>query len=178
MIYAKETRIGIDQAIYNFQVKLEDLGLNDTDVYGRLYVNRKKNASIAEAYVSNGEYKEIFLDDRKTGVFGFIVDGTRDGFDVIKTDVRLIGSFNLDTLYGNTTRNDEELLLLVLNAITGGIKADNRREIQTEMEDVFRGLEVTRISFRNMQPWFNFSIAFKLSYVNNICDILPKVRTI
>lgn len=73
-VYAKSNPVGIDKRILRIQNKLDELDWGNIDVYGKLYINQKNGERIAEAYVGNGEYSEIFVDDRKTAVFGFFCE--------------------------------------------------------------------------------------------------------
>jgi len=172
MIYEKENPIGIDKALGRFQKKLEAIGIPDVHIYGRIYLNKKGDDILPQVHVKGKDYESVFINDKHTGDIGFLIDGTRTGFDMINTKVKMICSFNLDRVYDTTKRNDEELLLQVVDSISKLAKAPDWGEINTDFDEVYR--EVTRSKFkaRQMQPWFNFSVEFTLRYVNDICDYI------
>jgi hypothetical protein len=164
-IYAKQNPVGIDKQILKLQRKVDELTWGNIDVYGRVYINERNGVKVAEAYVG-GDYKEIFVDDRKTAVFGFLVGETRSGLNMIKANVELICSCNLSKIGVATERNDEEVLLSVLKIIKYNTLFDNEREIKTGLENVFSQVSTEQFKFRDMQPYFNFSIGFDIVYKN------------
>jgi hypothetical protein len=166
-IYAKTEPVGIDKAILKWQNRLENCfgDTIDIDVYGRLYITeRKDNKKVAEAYVSEKEYRDVFLDDRKSAIFGFLVNENRTGFSLTKCNVELICSCNLEKIYGSDLRNDEETILTVLQIIQHYSLRPNQKQIKTGLANVFNGVSIDKFKFRDMQPWFNFSISFDLVY--------------
>jgi hypothetical protein len=168
-VYSKTNPVGLDKAILRVQNRLSKLSWSNIDIYGRLYINDRDNLKVAEAYSTNGEYKEVFVNDKKTAVFGFVVTGTRQKFSVVSATVKLICSVNIKTVYGSTERKDEEALLEVLKHLTGIINFNNQARIQTRLQDVFSDFSPERFKYRNMQPWFNFSLEFDVNYKNDIC---------
>lgn len=164
--YKKPDPTGLDEVIQWIQDSIEEIGWSNTAIYGKLYVNERLNGKVAEAYVSSGEYSEVFVDDTKNAVFGFIVDGKRRGYTMIKTTARLICSINLDKIYSNLYRNDEEVMRTIVRAIDIHLLGEKFIEISTDLSEVFSGLSIDRFKFRDMHPWFNFSITFELTYKN------------
>lgn len=167
-VYAKSNPVGIDKRILRIQNKLDELDWGNIDVYGKLYINQKNGERIAEAYVGNGEYSEIFVDDRKTAVFGFFVSENRSGLNMIRVPVELVCSVRLDKLSVTTERQDEEALLEVHKIIKKETLRPQEREIKTGLSNVFNRISTERIKYRDMHPWFNFSIGFDLVYKNEI----------
>ena len=163
-VYAKTSPIGLDRKIYWIQNLIEDIGWSDIGVYGKVYINQKDGLNVAQAYSGDGEYKEIFIDDRLNAVFGFIPSGTRTGFTVFRNKVRLICSVNLTKIYGASERNDEEAIKAVLDAIYEQVSNKAELVVYTDKDDVFRDLSLDRFKHRNMQPWFNFAIEFNINY--------------
>lgn len=178
MIYAKEQPIGIDKQIYRFQQKISSIGWDNMAVYGKLYVTKRKNEKIAEAYIGNGEYKEVFIDDRHSAVFGFIPSDTRNGISFVNSDVKLICSVNLNKISNTSERKDEEAMLTVISVISPLLRSDNEKLILTGIEDVFSEISINRIKHLDMHPWFNFAFTFNIQYINDICDTLTHVATI
>jgi hypothetical protein len=169
-IHSKVSPTGIDKKLLLFQTALNGLSWTNTEVYGRLYVVDRDENKTAETYVSGGDYKEVFVDDTKAAVFGFFVGDTITTSSVaITVPVKLVCSCNLTTLYGSTERKDEEAMLLVLKTVSSLLPSSEEKVISKKMADVFSEVTVERFKFRDMQPWFNFSISFNLSYSNNNC---------
>lgn len=166
-VYAKNNPVGVDEEILWFQNSIAELGWQNTDIYGRLYVNKKGKDDIAEAYIGGKDYKEVFIDDTKNAVFGFIVDGQRTGYTIYTADVKLICSLNLVNLFPNAPhRYDEEAISQVICAIDSRIANKGDIEIATDNDIVFSEVSRDRFKYRNMHPWFNFSVKFKLRYKN------------
>lgn len=162
-VYAKENPVGIDKQLYKIQVELDKLW--DADVYGKLYINTKDGEKIAEAYDGAG-YKEVLIDDRKDAVFGFFVSDNRTGLSMIKVTVDLVCSCNLKAIYATDVRKDEEALLAVHKIMERLILLKNEKGIKTGLSNVFSNVSTSRFKYRDMQPWFNFSITFDLAYNN------------
>lgn len=164
-VYSKSNPIGLDRQLFRIQNRIASLNWGDIDIYGKLYINeRDKGVKVAEAYLNNGEYKDVFIDDTKNAVFGFIVSDNRDKLAMIKCNVNLICSCRVDKIYNTTERMDEEAISDVLRAISEHILLVNQNSITTGLNSVFSGLSVEKFKFRDMYPWFNFSISFSLSY--------------
>lgn len=173
-IHSKVNPVGIDKRLLQFQTALNGLSWTNTEVYGRLYITEKtinKDViKIAESYSLSGEYVEVFIDDTKNAVFGFIVGDSLNADSIrITVPVKLICSCNIDAIYGSTERKDEEAMLTVLKVISSLIPNSDERDIKKKMSDVFSEISVEKLRFRDMQPWFNFSIGFNLSYTNTNC---------
>ena len=169
-IYAKASPVGVDHEIYKFQQRLNALDWSNISVYGKLYLTIRNDKVIAEAYKSNGEYGEVFLDDKQSAVFGFMVSDNREGLSFVKAELKLICSVNLNKVFVSAERKDEEAILTVLKAVTPMLLSNNEGQIITGFEDVFSGIDTERIKHRNMHPWLNFALTFNVSYFNNLCE--------
>jgi len=169
-VYAKTNPIGIDKKLLKIQNKLSELTWDNFDVYGKLYINQKNGEKIAEAFVGDGEYREVLIDDTKTAVFGFFIGDNRGGLNMIRVPVELVCSCRLDKIDDENERNDEEVLLTVLKKIKRetGLLEPQEREIKTGLSNVFNRVSIEKFQYRDMHPWFNFSIAFDLIYKNEI----------
>lgn len=167
-VYAKENPVGLDKRLYKLQLKINEIGWDNIDVYGKFYINERNEIKIAEAYVGNGEYREVLVDDRKTAVFGFLVGDTRSGLNMIKTPVELVCSVDLSKIGESTDRNDEEAMLQVLKIMKYNMLLDNEKEIKTGLDNVFSSISTEQFKFRDMHPYFNFSIGFDIVYKNDI----------
>lgn len=168
-VHLKNNPVGIDLRISKFQNVLNNgLSWGDIDIYGRLYSNKRDGKDVSEAYIGGNEYKEVFVDDygNKSAVFAFLIGENRSGFTPIEADVTLVCSCNLNRIYGNDERRDEETLLEVLSVLDPYIIRDREGNIKTGLENVFSFTDSSRFKFRDMSPWFNFAITFKTIYKN------------
>jgi hypothetical protein len=170
MIFTKDNPIGIDAPIKRLQLKLN--GLWDADVYGRVYLNSKEGV-IAEAYISNNSYKDIFVEKGKN-VIGFVDLGIID-FDktgkVQTASIDVVFTLDLSTivpLYSTLVRNDEEALQSALNVIqkTSGWAINSVRK--GNIKTVFNFMDTSKITYRDMQPYFNFAVNCKVNFLNNL----------
>jgi hypothetical protein len=165
-VYSKSNPIGLDKSLLKIQEKINEIGWSNISVYGRLYVNQREGKKIAEAYSGANEYKEILLDDSKNAVFGFFIDDTRVGLNMIRVPVELVCSCNLSKLYDSTERKDEEALMAVHKIIKRITKIVHEKNIRTGLDNVFRRISIDSFRNRDMHPWFNFSIEFDVVYKN------------
>lgn len=163
-IHAKENPVGLDRELLRLQNRINAIGWDNIDVYGKLYVNERNGKNVAEAYVGSGEYKDVFLNDKVNATFGFIVGDARQKLTMIKCNVKLICSCNLDGLYDSTERKDEEALIEVVNLLKPVILLPNEGTITTGLKSVFTGLSTDSFKYRDLHPWFNFSISFDMTY--------------
>ena len=164
-IHSKTNPIGLDLQLQRIQKRIDSIGWGDIDVYGKLQINEKnKGVKVIEAHIGSGEYKDVFVDDTKNAVFGFLVSDNRDKLAMIKCNVRLICSCRVDKIYNTTETMDEETILDVLKVISEQILQINQNNITTGFDSVFEGVSIEKFKFRNRYPWFNFSISFMLSY--------------
>src|ERR1044072_8615504 len=120
MLITKTNPVGIDVAIQNLQTHLHKQlvvkwGLTGADdpayqSYGRVYRNKKDSQYIAEAYIGNNEYKEVYWDDTLTAI-SFFGTGSKTTFDVgNKVDVHQVFFVNVDKVKPNKAhRADEEV---------------------------------------------------------------------
>jgi len=167
-VHSKTNPVGLDKSLLKIQNKIDDIGWENIEVYGHLYVIEKDNRKFAGAYVGNGDYEDVLLNDKKNAVFGFFVSENRTGLSMIRTPVEIVCSCNLAELFGNTERSDEEAMLNVLRIIKNMTLFNNESGIKTGFTNVFSGLTTDGLSYRDVQPWFNFSISFDIVYKNEI----------
>lgn len=160
MIIAKAENNGVDEAILIVQKILDTLQYNDVNIYGRVYRNLRDDNYRAEAYTQNKEYKEIFINDSKGGIFGFYITSRKSNKGTLLNEMDLIFTGDLTKLSGETGRYDEEFLMTVLNLLNNnGISTG---EVKTGVDSVFTNFEKDNIKFRDMQPYFVFSIKITL----------------
>ena len=118
-IYSKTELEGIDNRIYRIQRDLNNrIEWSNFDIYGRLYISDDGKFKIANAYTSDGEHKDIFFDDKKTAIIGFIVDDNRDGINISVVPVNIICSCKIDKIYNSGNMNDENIIQSLLSVIS------------------------------------------------------------
>ena len=176
MLFQRPDPKGIDFGIQKLQsdlfIELVKKGWADYDSYDRAYRNKKGDDKIPEAYLKNGNYKEMLFNDEETVTSFFLSDEKRT-YDLDKVlwsqGVSIIFQANLAKLYPDIDhRGDEEMI----NQITLAIKKtfwDNRlTETITGFEKVYDSL---KLSYNNKEfdDMGNFCIIrfnFKMIYSN------------
>lgn len=170
--YLKNNAVGVDKEINSCISKIDSF-LNDNyswdvDVYHKVYRERTNDGVYAPyVFVSDKDYKEVFLNDKTNGEVAFYLDNTREINGIVSVDCDVIFSVNLDKVdSGSLKREDEKAMLVALAAVEeyGEVTA-----INTGLDNVFSDFNTERIMFRNMQPYLNFSFSINLSYKNNRC---------
>lgn len=165
MIYLKTDPVGVDTAInlwierFNKQlIQKKGWGLN---IYHKLYREKIDNAIVPHAFLSDIEYREVFINDSIDGEVGFLLSPVREQMEGFKykTEMDIIFSVNLDRLDDTSKREDEKAMMAALNVITGYTQV---KSIKTTLEEVFRGFDTKRIIYKDMQPFFNFSFTIDL----------------
>lgn len=183
MMISKTNPAGMDWYIQKLQERLHT-ALLPTDAYmcyGRAYRNRTDNGYIAEVYIGNDRYQEVYLDDSKTLISFFGVSGTEKVGKLAEVDIHLVFFANLTALAlkdykGNTIahRADEELHQKVRN-ITGmssfGLAPVS---IETGVTDALREYPGSRREDRllkaDMHPFHCFRVNMTLIFdPNKIC---------
>jgi len=176
MIHLKSDAVGFDKSINRMINKLNKhvntyLGY-DFEIYHKIYRNKLEVdgnlITIPEALLSNGDYREIFINDKYNGIVGFLPAETREvNGSNAEVEVDVIFSVKMDTIFDTGQREDEKMLLSCKNAVDHfGFEVT---EIKTGLENVYSGFDTSRINFRDMNPWFNFSFTILVIY-ENICD--------
>ena len=167
MIIAKTTRYGIDVPIYLAQSDLQEslpwADMTKVAIYGKIQRTTKDGVTIPEAYVTSGEYKDVFIDDRWHAVIGFIVDEVREGF---QADVSAVFTVQLNKIHGNNNRDDEKALLEGIRALG---YSPELVEIREGIDSVFSGFDIDSIANRDMGKWFVFSVRTTMYYSDNYC---------
>jgi len=164
MVYKAEILTGIDANISRLQDRLNaDLAWSENvDIFGRLYQNKKNNSDVIEAYAGAGEYSEVFLNDCKKGVIGFLVNSR----EIVSNEVPIIIIFSIiiPETYAGNLNHDEHIIMDCQRIIrnSGLIKAS---QINTDFEQIFSGTDIKRIQYRNMYPFVNFSISGTMRFV-------------
>jgi hypothetical protein len=166
----KDDPKGIDQIIDSIQKRLNlgiDIGDATSEIYPRAYKNTKNkrvNKLIPEIYIGNGNYKEMFFDDRIALIAFFIVRDEKEiDSGLIKADFSIIVQANLNKLFPTEldTRKDEELQMMFYNALNNWIyKIDS---IETGIENVYREFDVSAVLLDDM----SFQHVFRINMTGN-----------
>jgi hypothetical protein len=182
MLIIKIKPIGIDAAIQELQTYLhkqlvKSWKLSDDSVYqayGRVYRNKKDNQYIAEAYIGNNEYKEVYWDDTLSAISWFGISGKTEFDKQNKTDVHLVFFVNLQKLKPNIQhRADEEIRNEIQKIFGYSLFGFSFESIELWLENVLREYPGSRRDDRlkavDMHPVHCFRINFKIHYDSNIC---------
>jgi hypothetical protein len=186
MIYAKSVTYGLDSKIKKMQTALQDYlpwfnedGVSDTDIaiYGKLYRNPDpENRMIPEAYKSDTEYSQVFVDDKIGATIGFLPIPNRSISDnKYLQNIDIICTINLTKIYGANERYDELALQQFINALNQDNSIHELIEVKEGITNVFGEFYNENIKFNNMQPWYVFSVTAAIEYVNDYC---PSVSVI
>lgn len=171
MIYSKENPIGIDHKIYLLQKSLySKTGWNNIEVYGRVYRNPNDGGYKPEAYVKDGEYKDVFTNDLKSGTIFFIENEvhTFTGGYEFETEVKIVFMLDLKKLFGTNVRNDQEVHQKAILEVRKH-KYFTLTKIEKGVENILKGFNTSNIKINDMQPYHVFAIVGKLKYSINQC---------
>ncbi|HRS66198.1 MAG TPA: hypothetical protein P5519_09985 [Spirochaetia bacterium] len=190
MLITKTNPVGIDALIQQLQTKLhtelctawaltdcENDQQNKYYCYGRAYRNATANGFIAEVYTSNGEYKEVYWDDKLYAVSFFGIAAQTDRTIGSKTDVHLVYFVNTKKLKPDVThRADEEVRLDVLNIIgksSFGFVVDSvELWLQNVLQEYPGSIRDERLKYVDMYPVHCFRLNMTINYNPNYCSSL------
>jgi hypothetical protein len=180
MLIVKQNPTGIDVAIQKVQSFLHSKlitkwGTDQYNAYGRCYRNRKEGGYIAEWYEGNGEYKEVYYDDR-IAVSSFF--GTSNQIEMgikNKVNIHLVFFVNLSRAKPLILhRADEEARNDVLNLLGNGLHGMVVTSVDMWLENCLREYPETIRSLRqdnrfDMHPVHCFRINFSSLYNTTDC---------
>jgi hypothetical protein len=176
MIIAKTNPVGIDQVIDRMQTYLENkLAFATWENNHRAYINPKisgQDGFIAEVYVSNGEYRECFYDDRFNATSFFITSDTTQTEDkrLVQT-VSWIFQCNLKKLAALIPhRADEEIRNKVINAFKSMIGIYEIESIETGIDNVYNEFERSKLKNNNMSDLYVLRVNVQVKYDSTCCD--------
>lgn len=142
------------------------------DSYARVYRNKSvSDGWVAEAYLSNGDYKEVYYDDT-VDVVSFFGLGTTQNIGLLNSvDVHLVFFVDLSKLKPSLThRSDSEVISDVLNVIGASAHGFTPVSVETGLQNVLKEYPGSRRDDRlkhvDMQPRLAFRINFELKYSN------------
>lgn len=180
-IHAKIAPVGVDFEIdrmqSHFAYKLSHLTTN-SEWYPRIYplpIEGRVNPQVPAHYEADKDYSEVLFNDEKDLTCFFVV-APQSPFDYVKGEytrrVSMIFQANLANLYqGILHRADEEFHMSIHNAW----KQSNIRKfwkiesMETELENVFREFDRTKINLSDMQPRHVVRFNFMVTYTPKCC---------
>jgi len=149
----------------------------DYDCYGRVYRNKKDSQYVAELYTGNGEYRDIYWDDKKAAISWFGT-GSTISFDVKnKIPVHLVFFVNLKKLKPNIQhRADEEVRMDVQKLFGKSLHGFAFESVELWLENVLKEYPGSRrdksLTAVDMEPVHCFRINLSLIYgLTNNCVI-------
>ena len=170
MLIRKTDPVGVDKLIDALQVFIDQLNLPNWNNYARAYKNPKRfdeRGFIPEVYTSNGNYEEVFFNDKYSITSFFVVGDSRNtaitGRSIVT--VSLIVQCKLKDVFPQIShRADEELINMFWNklkAFTLGAKVES---IETHIDDVYKEFVREQVKFDNLGNFnvvrFNMTGAF------------------
>lgn len=173
--------VGIDKIIDELQSDLfieltNNFGWTNYESFDRAYRNKKKEDTLAEVYLQNGEYKEVLFNDNQTVTSFFLADERRAftaSGSKFEQDVCVIFQANLKKLFPLlTNRGDEEMIDNIYKAIKNKHWDERLTEVITGVDRVYESLKIS-YNKKYFDDMSYFSIArfnFKLLYTNTKCS--------
>ena len=183
-VFIKAKPAGVDITIQSAQKYLyaelnKTWGTGDStlDAYGRIYRNQSNDGYIPEAYDGKSEYKEVFFDDLKSGLFFFLLGEKQEYNGGLFTPVAIIFEVNIPLIKpGYAWRADEEIrtdveLLCHGNRLKG--LGFTLKGVETGIDSVFREFSGWRkekgIKYGDEHPYHCFRLNFNLLYTISNC---------
>ena len=163
---------GIDVAINDLQKDLysgvTSAWSGDIEGYGRVHKKIKDDKTFPEYYKGDGQYKDVYYDDKLGAGFFFIVgddDSTEDEMLFI-SKVKCVFMMNLERAYpSDDERSDIKAQRLVVSLLR---EYDYHGYVVTgiskTVSNIFSGFDTSKINTADVHPAHCFSINIDLSY--------------
>ena len=176
-LYLRSNPVGIDARIVLAQTYMYDRlkvawGItNDANIncFGRVYKNQTNDGYTPEVKAEGRDYHDTFLDDKVAATVFFGLGETvesEDGYNI--ADVSAIFMVNLDMIKPGDDRKDEEAKLDVQKIFNRQIYGFAIQSFKTGIDSVFAEYSGWKkkdgIKFKDMHPFFNFRVNFKVRY--------------
>lgn len=164
---------GIDTVIEKIKDNLyEALGLvwtGEIDAYGRVYKNvDSSNRVKPERYAGNGDYKEVFLNDKIAAAFFFLTNDreTTDDEMVFVSPTKIVFMVHLGRVYPSKTGREDELAHADVMDIVREHTYQNFEitGLQKGLRQVFQGLDISQMKYADIHPYHCFSVDIDLQY--------------
>jgi len=184
MNYIIEKPVGIDEQIQysqgvlfdNLKTKWKTESVNPDltlDVFGRIRKNPIVKGFYPEAYVGDGEYRDLYLNDEVNATICFIEDDKDHTIDDLGQFYFAEGKFvfmvNLKKCYPTINhRADSESQLDAISQLKKN-KMFTISGIQKGLPNIFKGFNIEKITTDDMQPFHIFAITGTMKYKLNNC---------
>lgn len=173
----KNNPINEDLAIAKIQEQLFNNlvanGITNYESYERVYLIDK----VPHLYVGNGNYKEVFFDDRFSLTSFFLVGEkkTLNNLDDFSVDLSIIFQVKLNEIYPNAThRMDTEFHSLVKRALENCLVSIELIEIVTGIDNVYEGLTFENSQFLDDVSFFHLvRFNYTLNYHESCSKFIP-----
>lgn len=172
----KTNPVGLDKEIADFQQYLWNKlsgKFNDWESYHRVYLNPKNRTNIAEAYIGDGDYKEVLFDDNVELSSFFLADDTETVEDGLSTiDVSFIVQANIEDIYpGITHRADEELRndIKYWSNKYSYYERFRLTDVITGVDNVYREIESDNVKLDDMSDRHVVRFVYEVKYAANCC---------
>lgn len=189
MLITKTNPVGIDAKIQELQTKLHTKLLEvwgiSSDKYkclGRCARNLKGEGHIAELYVGNNEYRDVYWDDSLSAISFFGLNNVPIRHNVIeRAYVHLVFFVKLTDLKPSIThRADEEVRQDVLNIIGSSLFGFKYESLELSLANVLKEYpaswrtadKYTSLKVVDMHPLHCFRLNFFVQYDKNYCTSL------
>lgn len=181
MLITVDKPVGINVAIKKLQTNLfpkllSRWGITETqyESYGLVYRNKVGTQYIAEAYIGNNEYKEVYWDDTKAAISWFGLSGQITFDKLNKANVHLVFFVNLSKLKPTAThRADEDVRNDVQKLFGNTLNSFSYEGCELWLDNVLKEYPGSRrderLSAVDMHPIHCFRINLTLLYSTNIC---------
>lgn len=177
-VFTKDTTYGLETRIKELQEylnsKLPAFWSGDLEIYGIAFPLQKRDSIVLEAYKGDGakktEYKEIFINDKIAATIGFIVQ-ERSTIPYRSANVDVVFTLLIPSIYPDDTERNQEKALLQAEKIIeswGGI--GQVEGVKEGVLDVFSGFDTEKIKYRDMHPWYVFSLNINIEYTDDSCQ--------
>lgn len=167
---------GIDTVIKDIQIDLYNHlvleWVDNIEGHSRVYINKKDGKNVAKYYIQDNDYKDVYFNDDKAVHFFFLTSNnvtTEDEY-IYQCKTKIVFMVNLNSILGEG-RKDEKARVDVIDFLRK--ISYNRFVIEgydIGVEDVFRGLDLSKLTKADIQPLHTFSINVKLYYQINKCN--------
>jgi hypothetical protein len=182
MLISKTNPVGIDITIAKAQKALHDelialWGIDNKEYlcYERCYRNKKDNGYIAEVYVGEKEYKEVYWNDTVTAISFFGIGETENIKIGENAKVHLVFFVDLKKIKPSILhRADQEVRQDVLSIVGNNLHGLHLESMDLYLENCLKeyksSLRDERLKFVDMHPVHCFRLNFSLNYnVLKIC---------
>lgn len=174
-VHQIQNPIGVDRPIGIMQDHLvSKLNWENIEIYGRTYPVKDGPAKLPKAYTGNGEYaKDVFTLELGNNKVFFLANGPAKVLPggMAEETIKVVFMVDLKTIFPTLThRADAEAIQLAQELVSGVGFFNNIVEVQTQIEDIMKGYDLSHAGLLNIQPRCMFSINSKVKYYfNNYC---------